>query len=121
MGQNRTQTTAGTYKTLYENPKRFKEWKVYINETGMVLIKFTGEKRATIWHTNPFNPNLTKELTFDNPKDWAVYKEQCDTAFENQQKRFPAQFIKQQRDAELDMNLFKKRNIVPMSQELETV
>jgi hypothetical protein len=74
-----------------------------------------------MWHTTPYNPNLITELTFDDTKEWTTYEEQCDIAFKNQQKRFPAQFTKQQRDAELDMNFFKERNLVPTSQELETV
>lgn len=119
MGQNRTQITTGIYKTKYSNPIRFKEWKVFINERGMVLVGLTGEKRGTMWHTNPYNPNIKNEIVFDNPKVWEIYEEQVKIALENQLKRFPFQYDQQLEDSEFELKLSKERKYVPTSQEFE--
>lgn len=119
MGQNRTQSTAGMYRTKYSNPIRFKEWKVFVNESGMVLVGLIGEKRGVVWHTNPYNPNIKDEIIFDNPKDWKTYDEQCKIAFERQLNKFPFQYEKQLEDSELEKQLSKERNYVPKAEEFE--
>ena len=119
MEQNRTQSTTGMYKTKYSNPIKFKEWKVFINESGMVLVGLVGEKKGTVWHTNPYNPNIKEEIIFDNPKDWRKYEEQCRIAFKRQLKKFPFQYDKQLEDSEFELQLSKERKYVPTSKEFE--
>lgn len=111
---NREKCSSGICKLNYKNPLNFKKWKVSINrETEMVLAEFSfvnnAGRHCTSWHINPLNITFRDEVTFDNEKDWEVFKEECDTAFKSQLRKFPMKHKQQIEDSLNDLKFSKER------------
>ena len=110
MRTGKLHKTTGTYPDSYGHKTQFNEWRIYLSFEKFICCTFRRMRpyRGARW-TTPFDPDIKKEIIFDNPEDMKLFDEEFKALFKLQKERHPLAHKEQKSGAVKHINEVKKR------------